>query len=92
MPIVFSTSSLPLPSTVARFMGLAALKKAAVALNPRAAIEDSYIGFGYFFRGPLPWKFLKLLGYFALSRLGIYGPPGGVNRNAWLGIWISVVC
>ncbi|XP_039171872.1 preprotein translocase subunit SECY, chloroplastic-like isoform X2 [Eucalyptus grandis] len=34
MPIVFSTSSLPLPRTVARFMGLAALKKAAVTLNP----------------------------------------------------------
>ena len=34
MPIIFSTSSLALPGTLARFTGLAALKKAAVALNP----------------------------------------------------------
>lgn len=34
MPIIFSTSSLALPGTLARFTGLSALKKAAVALNP----------------------------------------------------------
>ena len=34
MPIIFSTSSLALPGTVSRFTGLAALKKAALALNP----------------------------------------------------------
>lgn len=34
MPIIFSTSSLSLPGTLARFTGLAALKKAAIALNP----------------------------------------------------------
>lgn len=34
MPIIFSTSSLALPGTIARFTGLAALKNAAVALNP----------------------------------------------------------
>lgn len=34
MPIIFSTSSLALPGTLARFTGLAALKKAAVTLNP----------------------------------------------------------
>lgn len=34
MPIIFSTSSLALPGTLARFTGLTALKKAAVALNP----------------------------------------------------------
>lgn len=34
MPIIFSTSSLALPGTLARFTGIAALKKAAVALNP----------------------------------------------------------
>ena len=34
MPIIFSTSSLALPGTLARFTGLSALKNAAVALNP----------------------------------------------------------
>lgn len=34
MPIIFSTSSLSLPGTLARFTGLAALKNAAIALNP----------------------------------------------------------
>ncbi|KAL0383185.1 UNVERIFIED_CONTAM: Preprotein translocase subunit SCY1, chloroplastic [Sesamum calycinum] len=33
----------------------------------------------------LPGKFLKLLGYLALSRLGIYIPLGGVNREAFVG-------
>ncbi|XP_030458952.1 preprotein translocase subunit SCY1, chloroplastic [Syzygium oleosum] len=50
-----------------------------------AAIEDSSIDFGDFFKGPLPGKFLKLLGYLALSRLGIYVPLGGVNREAFAG-------
>ncbi|KAK1289649.1 hypothetical protein QJS10_CPB18g00263 [Acorus calamus] len=50
-----------------------------------AAIEDSSIDIGDFFKGPLPGKFLKLLGYLALSRLGIYIPLGGVNREAFVG-------
>ncbi|KAJ9548367.1 hypothetical protein OSB04_020910 [Centaurea solstitialis] len=50
-----------------------------------AAIEDTSIDFGDFFKGPLPGKFLKLLGYLALSRLGIYIPLGGVNRDAFAG-------
>ncbi|CAN1329620.1 Preprotein translocase subunit SECY, chloroplastic [Linum perenne] len=50
-----------------------------------AAIEDSSIDFGDFFKGPLPGKFLKLLGFLALSRLGIYIPLGGVNREAFVG-------
>ncbi|PRQ37579.1 putative SecY/SEC61-alpha family protein [Rosa chinensis] len=50
-----------------------------------AAIEDSSIDFGDFFKGPLPGKFLMLLGYLALSRLGIYIPLGGVNREAFVG-------
>ncbi|CAL5358600.1 unnamed protein product [Camellia sinensis] len=50
-----------------------------------AAIEDTSIDFGDFFKGPLPGKFLKLLGYLALSRLGIYVPLGGVNREAFVG-------
>lgn len=50
-----------------------------------AAIEDSSIDIGDFFKGPLPWKFLKLLGYLALSRLGVYVPLGGVNREAFVG-------
>ncbi|KAL0453627.1 UNVERIFIED_CONTAM: Preprotein translocase subunit SCY1, chloroplastic [Sesamum latifolium] len=35
--------------------------------------------------GSAPGKFLKLLGYLALSRLGIYIPLGGVNREAFVG-------
>ncbi|CAN8257663.1 unnamed protein product [Cochlearia groenlandica] len=50
-----------------------------------AAIEDSSIDFGDFFKGPLPKKFLILLGFLALSRLGIYIPLGGVNREAFVG-------
>ncbi|GAU32034.1 hypothetical protein TSUD_147300 [Trifolium subterraneum] len=50
-----------------------------------AAIEDSSIDFGDFFKGPLPGKFLQLLGFLALSRLGVYIPLGGVNREAFLG-------
>lgn len=50
-----------------------------------AAIEDSSIDVGDFFKGPLPGKFLKLLGYLALSRVGIYIPLGGVNRDAFTG-------
>lgn len=50
-----------------------------------AAIEDSSIDIGDFFKGPLPGKFLKLLGYLALSRLGIYVPLGGVNLEAFAG-------
>ncbi|XXG51713.1 hypothetical protein AAC387_Pa03g0225 [Persea americana] len=50
-----------------------------------AAIEDSSIDIGDFFKGPLPGKFLKLLGLLALSRLGIYVPLGGVNREAFVG-------
>ncbi|XP_048140787.1 preprotein translocase subunit SECY, chloroplastic-like [Rhodamnia argentea] len=38
MPIIFSTSSLVLPGTIARFTDLAALKKAAVALNPAGSL------------------------------------------------------
>lgn len=34
MPIIFSTSSLALPGTLARFTGLNFLKNAAVGLNP----------------------------------------------------------
>ncbi|CAI0394079.1 unnamed protein product [Linum tenue] len=34
MPIIFSTSSLALPGTLARFTGISVLKKAALALNP----------------------------------------------------------
>ncbi|KAJ6863204.1 hypothetical protein NC652_039916 [Populus alba x Populus x berolinensis] len=41
-----------------------------------AAIEDSSIDFGDFFEGPLSGKFLKLSGFLALSRLGIYIPLG----------------
>ncbi|MED6123377.1 hypothetical protein PIB30_048608 [Stylosanthes scabra] len=50
-----------------------------------AAIEDSSIDFGDFFKGPLPGKFLKLLGLLALSRVGVYIPLGGVNREAFVG-------
>ncbi|XP_073317617.1 preprotein translocase subunit SECY, chloroplastic [Primulina huaijiensis] len=55
------------------------------ARGAAAAIEDTSIDFGDFFKGPLPGKFLKLLGFLALSRLGIYIPLGGVNRDAFIG-------
>eukprot|EP00270_Netrium_digitus_P013538 TRINITY_DN4508_c0_g2_i1.p1 TRINITY_DN4508_c0_g2~~TRINITY_DN4508_c0_g2_i1.p1 ORF type:complete len:524 (-),score=103.75 TRINITY_DN4508_c0_g2_i1:59-1630(-) len=48
-----------------------------------AAIEDSKIDFGDFFKGELPKKFLILLGLLALSRVGIYIPLWGVNRDAF---------
>ncbi|XP_062164303.1 preprotein translocase subunit SCY1, chloroplastic isoform X3 [Alnus glutinosa] len=60
-------------------------EKPSSARGVAAAIEDSSIDFGDFFKGPLPGKFLKLLGYLALSRLGIYIPLGGVNSEAFLG-------
>ncbi|KAI7991574.1 hypothetical protein LOK49_LG12G00025 [Camellia lanceoleosa] len=60
-------------------------EKPSSARGVAAAIEDTSIDFGDFFKGPLPGKFLKLLGYLALSRLGIYVPLGGVNREAFVG-------
>ncbi|GAA0161898.1 transporter [Lithospermum erythrorhizon] len=60
-------------------------EKASSARGVAAAIEDTSIDFGDFFKGPLPGKFLMLLGYLALSRLGIYIPLGGVNREAFVG-------
>ncbi|KAI4344367.1 hypothetical protein L6164_011601 [Bauhinia variegata] len=59
--------------------------KPSSARGVAAAIEDSSIDFGDFFKGPLPGKFLKLLGFLALSRLGVYIPLGGVNRDAFVG-------
>ncbi|XVF47750.1 hypothetical protein PTKIN_Ptkin03bG0135900 [Pterospermum kingtungense] len=59
--------------------------KPSSARGVAAAIEDSSIDFGDFFKGPLPGKFLKLLAYLALSRLGVYIPLGGVNREAFVG-------
>ncbi|PQP94681.1 preprotein translocase subunit SCY1 chloroplastic [Prunus yedoensis var. nudiflora] len=53
-------------------------EKPTSARGLAAAIEDSSIDFGDFFRGPLPGKFLMLLAYLALSRLGIYIPLGGI--------------
>ncbi|GMH16623.1 hypothetical protein Nepgr_018464 [Nepenthes gracilis] len=60
-------------------------ERSSSARGVASAIEDSSIDFGDFFKGPLPGKFLKLLGYLALSRLGIYVPLGGVNREAFVG-------
>ncbi|KAL6525466.1 protein kinase-like protein scy1 [Orobanche hederae] len=60
-------------------------EKSSSARGVAAAIEDTSIGVGDFFKGPLPGKFLKLLGYLALSRLGIYIPLSGVNREAFVG-------
>ncbi|KAL6578145.1 protein kinase-like protein scy1 [Orobanche minor] len=60
-------------------------KDKSSARGVAAAIEDSSIDFGDFFNGPLPGKFLQLLGLLALSRLGIYIPLGGVNRDAFTG-------
>lgn len=49
MPIIFSTSSLALPGTLARFTGLAALKKAAVALGPggKSNHRSDFIGISW---------------------------------------------
>ncbi|KAF3325818.1 protein translocase secy subunit [Carex littledalei] len=60
-------------------------EKSSLNRGAAAAIEDSSIDVGDFFKGPLPGKFLKLLGYLALSRVGIYIPLGGVNRDAFTG-------
>ncbi|MBA0690167.1 hypothetical protein Goari_007861, partial [Gossypium aridum] len=60
-------------------------EKSSSARGVAAAIEDSSIEFGDFFKGPLPGKFLKLLAFLALSRLGVYIPLGGVNREAFVG-------
>ncbi|KAL8488774.1 hypothetical protein ACS0TY_024432 [Phlomoides rotata] len=60
-------------------------EKSSSARGVAAAIEDTSIDIGDFFKGPLPGKFLVLLGYLALSRLGIYIPLGGVNREAFVG-------
>lgn len=60
-------------------------EKSSLNKGVAAAIEDSSIDFGDFFKGPLPGKFLKLLGFLALSRLGVYIPLGGVNREAFVG-------
>lgn len=69
------------------FESASGTKKDKSSLNRgvAAAIEDSSIDIGDFFKGPLPGKFLKLLGYLALSRLGVYIPLGGVNREAFVG-------
>lgn len=40
MPIIFSTSSLALPGTLARFTGISTVKNAALALNPGGEIKD----------------------------------------------------
>ncbi|GER52086.1 protein translocase secy subunit, partial [Striga asiatica] len=60
-------------------------EKSSSSRGVAAAIEDTSIDIGDFFKGPLPGKFLKLLGFLALSRLGIYVPLGGVNREAFVG-------
>ncbi|XP_051113468.1 preprotein translocase subunit SCY1, chloroplastic isoform X2 [Andrographis paniculata] len=59
--------------------------KVSSAKGVAAAIEDTSIDIGDFFKGPLPGKFLKLLGFLALSRVGVYTPLGGVNREAFAG-------
>ncbi|CAI5480545.1 unnamed protein product [Closterium sp. Yama58-4] len=48
-----------------------------------AAVEDSKIDIGDFFKGDLPKKFLMLLGLLALSRVGIYIPLWGVDISAF---------
>ncbi len=41
--------------------------------------------FGDFFKGKLPQKFLFLLGWLVLSRVGTYIPLWGVDRSAFAG-------
>jgi preprotein translocase subunit SecY len=45
MPIIFSTSSLALPATLARFTGLDILKKAAIALTPGGKLRGFLVYF-----------------------------------------------
>jgi protein transport protein SEC61 subunit alpha len=45
MPIIFSTSSLALPATLARFTGLEILKKAAIALTPGGKLRGFLVYF-----------------------------------------------
>eukprot|EP00271_Cylindrocystis_brebissonii_P018396 TRINITY_DN517_c0_g1_i3.p1 TRINITY_DN517_c0_g1~~TRINITY_DN517_c0_g1_i3.p1 ORF type:complete len:249 (+),score=31.00 TRINITY_DN517_c0_g1_i3:297-1043(+) len=46
-------------------------------------LEDKGFSFGDFFSGQLPNKYLSLFALLALSRLGIYLPLWGVNREAF---------
>lgn len=57
--------------------------KSTSARGTAAAIEDSSVDFGEFFKGNLPEKFLKVLGLLVLSRVGTYIPLPGVNREAF---------
>lgn len=50
-----------------------------------AAMEDKSVDFGDFFKGKLPEKFLILLGWLILSRIGTYIPLWGVDRSAFQG-------
>ena len=45
MPIIFSTSSLALPATLARFTGLDILKNAAIALTPGGKLGSFLVYF-----------------------------------------------
>lgn len=66
------------------FPGIGALGKLqATGRSSAASIEDKSLGPGDFFGGELPKKYLSLLGLLALSRIGIYIPLWGVNREAF---------
>ncbi|CAM6070524.1 unnamed protein product [Sphagnum tenellum] len=62
-----------------RFSNTSSAKSAA------ATMEDSSVDFGDFFKGKLPQKFLFLLGWLVLSRVGTYIPLWGVDRSAFAG-------
>jgi protein transport protein SEC61 subunit alpha len=55
------------------------------AKSAAATMEDSSVDFGDFFKGKLPQKFLFLLGWLVLSRVGTYIPLWGVDRSAFAG-------
>lgn len=55
------------------------------SLSSTAAMENSSVDLGDFFKGKLPQKFLLLLGWLVLSRLGTYIPLWGVDRSAFQG-------
>lgn len=42
MPIIFSTSSLAIPGTLARFTGVGVLRNVAVALNPGGEYNECH--------------------------------------------------
>ncbi|KAL3700143.1 hypothetical protein R1sor_018165 [Riccia sorocarpa] len=81
----FQLQCMSLVSTVMAASGGPGSRSSSSGRGVAAAIEDSSIDFGDFFKGNLPEKFLKVLGLLVLSRVGTYIPLAGVDRAAFAG-------